>query len=156
MASAWGGSWGSSWGNSWGVISGQIPAEVLQLQGGAGGSNKAGKKRRGHAVSAIQTRPDWYYEVLLPEATPEEQAFTNEVESVIVEQNLPVDSFEQLMEVVNTALSQFDTLNSIRKESQAATQKYIAKVKENHKLRQAKVLRRRREEEAVLHLLLHI
>jgi hypothetical protein len=142
------------------IQNGDTPVEVAQTpQGGAGGSNKAGKKstqRKGHVVSAIQTQPDWYYEALLPEETPEEQVFTDEVESVIVEQDLQVDSYESLMEAVDKALSQIETLDTIHKESKASAQKYKAQIEENHKQFLDKQRRRRREEEAVLHLLLHI
>ena len=130
---------------------------TVTYQGGSGGSNKAGKgakKRRelkqriGHPVSAIQSRPDWYYEALLPEETQQEQLFTDEVESVIVEQDLPVDSFEQLMEAVDKASGQIEQLFTVRADAQENIRKYKEQIRLRH--------RRRREEEGILHILMHL
>lgn len=134
--------------------------EPAAPEGGPGGSNKAGKKklRRGH----IQTAPANPIQIpwgkssellldLLPDDTPDEEVLTDIVEGLIVEQDLQVRTIEQLLRVVAEASAELEVLKE-HEVKRAQVIKYEAQVKDNYK----RLVKRRKEEEALIQILLHI
>lgn len=117
-------------------------------EGGPGGSNKAGKKkhhweRRGHVISAIQSPPPWLIDEL-PDDTPAEEFFTAAVEEYIVEQELEVQTLDKLIEATAVALQELHLDEVKRIQAKAYNEKLRTRIK----------LRKRREEEGIMHILM--
>ena len=137
------------------------PPEYLDGQGG-GGSNKAGKKklRRGHAISAIQSGA--YLEAfplvdILPDETPLQEAFTDQVEAVIVEQALQIKSLEQLLTVITEALKDFEVTEQKTKAEKEIKAAQITAYKEQVKVDYGRIqIRRKREEDALMYILRYV
>ena len=143
--------------------------------GGAGGSDKAGKKhrRRGHAISAIQSGA--YLEAFaLPEDTPQQEVFTSEVEQYITSQAVQITGLEQLLSTITKALDELATSEVKAKQDKVARNQHklqvaqyklqveagYQRVQEEYRVeaeRKAKITKRhRQEEEELMYILSHV
>ena len=137
------------------------PPEYLDGQG-SGGSDKAGKKklRRGHAISAIQSGA--YLEAfplvdILPDETPLQEAFTDQVEAVIVEQALQIKSLEQLLTVITEALKDFEVTEQKTKSEKAIRAAQVIAYKEQVRVDYERIqIRRKKEEDALMFILRYV